>query len=271
MPTADSELKERLLYVHDIPLPSKWQLERELALRFLDLGVVKSAMEIFERLEMWEEVVKCWQALERPQKGIAIVRDLLEGRKEESERVLLKGKTAHRNRSDVAREAKLWCILGDLEPENARRHYEHAWAVSKETSGRAMRSLGGYHFSRNEFKEAMVCLRHATKINPMLSRTWFILGCAAVREEVYEQARDAFSRCVAIDEEDGESWSNLASVYLRMGAEGKRIMDPEEEGEHEPADVKSISIVVIFVPDHPPTGCPSLRSFIRSQDNPFLQ
>ncbi|KAF8524551.1 tetratricopeptide repeat domain 27 [Hysterangium stoloniferum] len=237
MPTADSALAERLRYVHAVPLPSKWHMERELALRFLALGVVKSALAIFERLEMWEEVVKCWQALERPQQGTAIVRDLLEGTKEESERVLSRGKSAARQgRNDVARTAKLWCLLGDLEPARAREHYEHAWAVSKETSGRAMRSLGGYHFARSEFREAMACLRLAAKINPMLSRTWFLLGCAAVREESYEEARGAFSRCVAIDDEDGESWNNLASVHLRMGVAGKGAVRPEEEGEQGPAD-----------------------------------
>lgn len=235
MPTADSALSERLLYVHDIPLPSKWHLERELAMRFLSIGVVKSALEIFERLEMWEEVVKCWQAMERPEKGIAIVRDLLEGKKEEAERVIAKGKVARRN--DGAREAKLWCLLGDLEPEHARTHYERAWDVSGETSGRAMRSLGGYYFARQEFEMAVSCLQRAVIINPMLSRSWFILGCAQVRLEAWEGARDSFSRCVTIDEEDGESWNNLASVYLRMGEAGKAAEAPsaneEEQGEEE--------------------------------------
>jgi hypothetical protein len=31
------------------------------------------------------------------------------------------------------------------------------------------------------------------------------------------EARDAFGRCVMLDEEDSESWNNLASVYLRLG------------------------------------------------------
>ena len=43
------------------------------------------------------------------------------------------------------------------------------------------------------------------------------IGCACIRTEDWEGARNAFSRCVAIDEDDGESWSNLASVYLRLG------------------------------------------------------
>jgi tetratricopeptide (TPR) repeat protein len=226
MPTADSSISERLLYYHSIPLPSKWEMERELAMRFLSLGVVRSALEIFERLEMWEEVVKCWSVLERGDKAISIVRDLLEGRKAEAEEVLSRGKATSADRRkihDENREAKLWCILGDLEPEHAVSHYEHAWTISKETSGRAMRSLGGYYFARGQFSESISCLRRAVAINPLLARSWFILGCAYMREEQWEDAKNAFSRCVAIDEEDGESWNNLASMYLRMGTVGKKV------------------------------------------------
>ena len=188
---------------------------------FLEIGVVKSAMEIFERLEMWEEVVKCWQAMERPDKGIAIVRDLLEGRKEEADAVIIRGKASAMQRRQVldkAREAKLWCLLGDLDSESALDCYERAWTISRQTYGRAMRSLGGYYFSRGENVKAIDALRKAVAINPLLSRPWFILGCSCVREERWDEARDAFSRCVSIDDEDGESWNNLASVYLRLGA-----------------------------------------------------
>ena len=235
MPTADSTISERLLYFHCIPLPSKWEMERELGLRFLSLGVVKSALDIFERLEMWEEVVKCWQSMERRDKALAIVRDLLEGRKAEADIVISRGKTAssnHRQGLDISREAKLWCLLGDLEPENASEHYNRAWSVSKETSGRAMRSLGGYHFARGEYAETIKCLRRAVTINPLLSRSWFILGCAYIRQENWEGGKEAFGRCVAIDDEDGESWNNLASMYLRMGGNQKNVDDEDVEVSH---------------------------------------
>ncbi|KAH9927341.1 uncharacterized protein B0H18DRAFT_1094527 [Fomitopsis serialis] len=222
MPTADSTVSERLLYFHSIPLPSKWEMEKELALRYLSLGVVKSALEIFERLEMWEEVVKCWQSMERRERGIAIVRDLLEGRKAEADTVIAREKVSAQGRRqtlDAMREAKLWCLLGDLEPENALDHYNKAWGISKDTSGRAMRSLGGYYFARADYPNSITCLRKAVAINPLLGRSWFILGCSY-----------SFTRCVTLDDEDGESWNNLASIYLRMGEAGKRIeMEDSEE------------------------------------------
>ena len=231
MPTSDSSPSERLIYFHSIPLPSRWEMEKELAQRYLSLGVIKSALDIFKRLEMWEDVVKCYGALEKPEKGITIVRDLLEGRKEQVDTVISRGKyasTRQKDLQDTAREAKLWCLLGDLEAANASDHYQKAWQVSNSTSGRAMRSLGGYYFARAKYSEAVDCLTKAVKINPLLTRSWFILGCACMRLEKWEGGRDAFSRCVAIDEEDGESWNNLASMYLRIGA---RKTAPEVIGE----------------------------------------
>ena len=242
MPSSDSTTSERLLYFHSIPMPTRWEMEKELAQRFLSLGVVKSALEIFERLEMWEDVVKCYGALEKPEKGIVIVRDLLEGRKAEAEAVISRGKsnTGHRQVvKDATREAKLWCLLGDLEPENSVDHYERAWTISKETSGRAMRSLGGYYFARGKFPEAIISLKRAVKINPLLTRSWFILGCACMRVEDWESAKNAFSRCVSIDEEDGESWNNLASMYLRMGIARKKS-EIDEVSESTPLSQASI-------------------------------
>lgn len=235
MPTADSTVSERLLYFHSIPLPSKWEMEKELALRYLSLGVVKSALEIFERLEMWEEVVRCWQSLERRDRGIAIVRDLLEGKKAEVDTVIAREKVTTEERRqtlDAMREAKLWCLLGDLEPEHAMERYSKAWGISKQTSGRAMRSLGGYYFARADYPNSIACLRKAVAINPLLGRSWFILGCSYVRVEDWEGAREGFTRCVTLDDEDGESWNNLASVYLRMAEAGKKAeLENGEEAE----------------------------------------
>ncbi|KAJ4473620.1 hypothetical protein J3R30DRAFT_3406523 [Lentinula aciculospora] len=231
MPATDADaapVSERLRYLHSISLPPKWELERELAHRFISLGVIKSALDIYERLEMWEEVVKCHVSLERPDRGITIVKDLLAGNKVESEAVVSREKASGAENSmkrlqrlDTAREAKLWCILGDLEPEHAVDHYKYAWDISKSTSGRAMRSLGGFHFARTEYELARECLQKAVKIDPLLSRSWFILGCACMRLEDWQGAKDAFARCVTIDEEDGESWSNLASMYLRIEQSNK--------------------------------------------------
>ena len=255
MPTADSEASERLKYFYQLPLPSKWEMERELAQRFLSLGVVRSALEIFTRLEMWEEAVRCYANMERGDLAVEIVHELLQGKKAEMEIVTARfkaeasvnnvGTTAPStriSRLDKAREAKLWCVLGDLVPEKAEEYYEKAWEVSGETSSRSQRSLGGIYLTRDNFAAAIPKFQAALKINPLYARTWFSLGCCYVREERWNDAREAFSRNVSIEEEDAEAWNNLAAVYLRMdelavqeakstavGVDGSKEEEDEEE------------------------------------------
>lgn len=212
-----AEARDRLSLFYSLALPAAWELERELATRYLSLGVSRSALEIFTRLEMWEEVAKCYVSLEQPEKGVEVIKDLLAGSRAESELVMLgrKGEGARTFRGGEKREAKLWCTLGELENEPA--HYEKAWIVSHKTSSRAQRSLGAVHWAHGEWAKARVALRLALAINPLFARTWFVLGCCEMRLDDWTGAQEAFGRCVALEDEDGESWSNLASCHLRRG------------------------------------------------------
>lgn len=128
-------------------------------------------------------------------------------------------KETKRFKIDSTREAKLWCLLGDLVPEKAEEYYEKAWEVSNGTSSRSQRSLGGLYLAKEEFTKAIPKFQAALKINPLYARTWFALGCCLLREERLEEAREAFSRNVAVEEDDAEAWNNLAAVYLRLTRE----------------------------------------------------
>ena len=238
MPTSDSEPEERLKWFHQIPLPSKWEMEKELAERYLSLGVVRSALDIFTRLEMWEDAVSCLQRLEKEEEAEKIIRDLLEGRKIESDLVTVLAKSTltenRRNKLSLARQAKLWCLLGDIALTNtaashdpvtaktkATECYDKAWEISGKTSSRSRRSLGSLYFSARDYENAIVCLRDALAINPLYGRAWFTLGVSLVRLERWSEAKEAFRRQVGVDEDDGEGWNNLAAVYLRLDEEGK--------------------------------------------------
>ncbi|KAJ9474909.1 Essential for maintenance of the cell wall protein 1 [Pseudozyma hubeiensis] len=228
MPTNDSSIQERLKFFHALDLPPRWEMQAELARRYASIGVTRSALEIFERVEMWEEVVQCLGMLGRQEEGVEVVRELLEGKKVEADVEVavrrrrdarVEGSEAQRvmyGRMDRAREAKLWCLLGDLEPASALAHYSKAWQVSASSSARAARSLGGVHFTSQDFQQAAKWLRYALKINPLYTRSWFILGCCYMRLEKWKEAAQCFRRCTALDDEDMESWNNLASCYLRM-------------------------------------------------------
>lgn len=233
--------RDRLAQFHALALPPAWELERELATRYLSLGITKSALEIFTRLEMWEEVARCWSSLERPDRGIEVIRDLLSGAAVESETTMLERKAQgnRRFRGGEKREAKLWCILGEL--ENKPEHYEKAWEVSGQTSSRAQRSLGAVYSAAQDWDKARIALRLALKINPLFPRTWFVLGCCEMRLEDWVGAQEAFGRCVALEDDDAQSWSNLASCHLRRG-EKEGDVDFDEEMDEVEAGVDSTGV-----------------------------
>ncbi|KAJ2760909.1 hypothetical protein IWQ57_006185, partial [Coemansia nantahalensis] len=190
---------ERLQYLYALAMPSQWELERELAGMFMELGVVRSALDIYERLQMWDEVVRCYVML---------------GQTEVAEQVV-------RRELDTSPDsAKLWCVLGDLkrDPEMWLR----AWDVSGQRNARAMRSLGGHHFEAGRFADAVECFTRALALNPLVEGSWFVLGCAAMSTAAWRTAADAFLRVVNIDPDNGEAWNNLATVYLRLGPDYQR-------------------------------------------------
>ena len=65
---------ERLLYIHQLASPTRWKLEAELADRWASLGGLRTALEIYERLEMWAEVALCWAASDREDEACKIIR-----------------------------------------------------------------------------------------------------------------------------------------------------------------------------------------------------
>ncbi|WVO18500.1 hypothetical protein L204_106217 [Cryptococcus depauperatus] len=237
MPTSDSEPTERLKYFHQLPLPSKWEMEKELAKRFMTIGVIRSSLEIFTKLEMWEDAVLCLQKMDREEEAECIVKDLLAGKKVESELVPTLGRASlsepRKSKLTAAREGKLTCLLGDLvlgaqsashDPTSARAAaidcYNRAWKISGQTSSRAMRSLGSLYMGTLEYEKAISCFQAALQINPLYGRVWFTLGVAFLKLERWKEARDAFQKQVSVDEDDAEGWNNLAAVYLRLGEEG---------------------------------------------------
>ena len=65
---------ERLRYIFQLASPARWDLEAELAARWVQLGGLRSALDIYERLEMWAEAALCWAATEREDKARKMVR-----------------------------------------------------------------------------------------------------------------------------------------------------------------------------------------------------
>lgn len=197
--TSSGNIAERLSYVHQVlPLP-KWSMDAKLAERFMSIGVLKSALEVYERLAMWDQVALCYAAVGQEEKGQEVLEEHLK---------------------KYPRDARSWSILGEI-TENPE-YFGKAWEVGRYPSAR--RSLGRFYYNppkdsgvERDIELAIKYLNEALSVNPLNHPTWFLYGCAGLETEQYDLAAEAFTRCVAIDELDGKSWSNLSTSLLRLG------------------------------------------------------
>ena len=220
-PSESASVVERLQYIHQLASPTRWVLEAELAARWVSLGGLRTALEIYERLEMWSETALCWAAVEREDKARRIIRKQLY----QSKNALSGSKSASpeedvdeylgEERVPLPIDApRLFCILGDL--EKSPTFYERAWTVSGDRYARAQRSLGKHYLQTQELSKADEAYSKSLKINPQNQSTWFALGCVRLELRNWKGAVEAFSRAVQIEEGDAETWSNLAAALLRL-------------------------------------------------------
>ncbi|XP_064398151.1 tetratricopeptide repeat protein 27-like isoform X2 [Halichondria panicea] len=182
---------ERMFLFYCVPMPPRWILERQLAQVLVSLGSHHSALEIYERLQLWEDIITCYQATGRKGRAEEIVREKLQEKETPT----------------------MLCLLGDL--TNDPQHYKRAWEVSNNHSARAQRALGLYHLRREEYHECIESLQLSLKVNAMQDGLWFSLGCAASKVGDVDLEVKAFHRSVTLEPDFPEAWSNLGSAYLK--------------------------------------------------------
>lgn len=209
---------ERLQYIHMLSSPTRWELESELATRWTSLGGLRSALEIYERLEMWPEAALCWAATDREDKAKHIVRKQLNTPTSGVDATVDADTESWEGtpRDPVPADApRLYCILGDI--DNNIAMYEKAWEVSNGRYARAQRSLGRLYISAHDYVKAADSYTKALEVNQVNGSSWFALGCALLELAEFERAVEAFARTVQIDDTDAEAWSNLAASLLKRG------------------------------------------------------
>ena len=234
---------ERLRYLHQLASPPRWKLESELADRWVSVGGLRTALEIYERLQMWAEVALCWAANDREDKARKIIRrQLYNPVITTSTKKLLEDDEDNDvgdyriERDPLPADApRLFCILGDLEKSTAA--YERAWEISNHRYARAQRSLGKYYSTNGELEKAGTAYAESLKVNPQNHATCFALGCIRLQQEDWAGAVDVFGRAVQIEDTDAESWSNLAVALLKLAPDvspgdpnqSRTIAEPDSE------------------------------------------
>jgi tetratricopeptide (TPR) repeat protein len=220
-------VEDRLRYIFALCSPSRWELEAELAARWVHIGGLRSALDIYERLEMWAEAALCYAATEKEDKARRMIRrQLFHATSGDDSTVDLDTETWEGSPRDPppAEAPRFYCILGDLDSDLAM--YEKAWEVSGKRYARAQRSLGQRYIVQRDYEKAAEAYQLAIKCNALNHPAWFALGCAYLELQQFKNAVEAFSRCVQLDEQDAEAWSNLAASLLHLRPKTKT---PEEE------------------------------------------
>ena len=197
-------VQERMMYLHCIAYPAQYELKRDLARRYLKCQVINSALNYFRELEMWDEVVACYQLMDKPHRAELVVRERLK----------------------VARTPYMVCALADLTIDEAL--YEQAWELSEHRFARAKRTLGKICFDKGKFAAAVGHLTQALEISPMVPTSWYLKGLASMRMEDWTTALESFSICVQQDMELGEAWANSGSIYMHLNENAKALMAFEQ-------------------------------------------
>lgn len=213
----------RLEYIWIMNFSTRWKLESELAKRWVELGGLRTALEIYERLQMWAEAALCYAATEREEKAKAMVRRQLyeaTGQDEDDDNELFEGP----ERSPLPADApRLFCILGDIDKDET--FYERAWEVSGQRYSRAQRSLARHYLALTPpaLEKAEDAYRKSLHINRLNHSSWFAFGCVQLELQKWGDAVDSFTRCVQLDDTDGEAYSNLAAAIMRQPEQEHKV------------------------------------------------
>lgn len=173
--------------------PPSFIIASECASILVSIGSVQSALDLFLKLQLWDEVIACYNYLKLRHKAAEVIREQMK-----------KGETV-----------KLLCYLGDATDDVSC--YEKAWELSAHKSAQAQRHWGMFYFNRKQYSECIDHFKLSLSINSLQISVWFRLGYATLMEHRWEESAAAYRRYCALEPESFEAWNNLAKAYILLG------------------------------------------------------
>jgi len=183
--------QDRLRNLHTIVYPPRWEMMKDLADRYANLGILMSAAELFTSIELWDEVVECYRRAGRAAKAEEIVNERL----------------------SIQETPRMWAALGDLKQEP--EHWEKAVTISKGRFSTALIALGAYYFEKRDLIKAKEYYKRALEVRTIAPAVWFRLGTISMQLDQWDDALEAFSRVVQLEPEEHEAWANVAAIHMR--------------------------------------------------------
>ena len=91
--------------------------------------------------------------------------------------------------------------------------------VKEQKSASEWNKEGVAHFNKEEYDQAIKCLREAIRLDPENSHYWYNLGTSLSYKDFdgnYEEALRCFSESVGIDPHNAKAWYNLGTIIYKM-------------------------------------------------------
>ncbi|EKG00170.1 hypothetical protein TCSYLVIO_008905 [Trypanosoma cruzi] len=193
-PTRETFHRTESDYFYSVAYPSIWHLKSEYADFCYEERLFKTALDAYEQVLDWENIIKCCKALDKRKRAESLARELLE--------------------TDPCNPF-LWVALGEATRDAS--HLWKAWDLSNHRSAAPLRALAKLALEREEYSKVVEHFDEAVRLNPVFGGDWFSLGYAAMRLEQWGRSGEAFTRVCQIQPNDAYAWNNLASVLLRDG------------------------------------------------------
>ncbi|KAF3455579.1 hypothetical protein FNV43_RR00212 [Rhamnella rubrinervis] len=181
----------RIPFCYVVYLPTIPSLRKEYGELLVRCGLLGDAVEIYEDLELWDNLILCYRLMEKKGAAVELIKVRL---------------------SERPNDPRLWCSLGDV--TNNDSCYEKALEVSNNRSARAKRSLARSAYNRGDYETSKILWESAMALNSLYPDGWFALGAAALKAKDVEKALDSFTRAVQLDPENGEAWNNIACLHM---------------------------------------------------------
>ena len=188
----------RMHLIYATKLPPYWHVEVELVRLHQAMGNVKSALDVAIRIELWEDVIICYNQLNLKHKAAEIIKAQIQ---------------------DKGESPLLLCMLGDASDDDS--YYYKALKLSSNKCARAYKALGMRAYFRKEYHEAVGLLDQSLEINRFQPDILLRLGYASLEIENWNVAAKTYRLYCNYEPDNFEAWNNLANAYIKLNQKSR--------------------------------------------------